>query len=142
MASNTTRPSKPGFYFVDSPEMRAKTVSHVVQVQENGNVYAIGVAGSINWPPHMLQNWRRAVDELGDPPIEQLRGARTLVEEACKKLCCGGGSLLTNLDRLLTDVGKYDRLRRALREAMKGDPSDAELRNFYNDLRDAFEEWG
>ncbi len=104
---NTERPTKPGFYFVDSPDMRGGE-PHVVELRENGDVYAIGVVGPIHWPPHLLQNWRKAVE------AEKSRGAEDLVLEACTKLHCGGASLILNLDRLLDDVKKYDQVRARL----------------------------
>lgn len=56
------RPKKPGFYFVDTAE-RDDVHSHVVQVRDDGKIFALGVQGPINWPEHMLRNWRPAVDD-------------------------------------------------------------------------------
>lgn len=134
---STERPTKPGFYFVDSPDMR-RGVPHVVELRENGDIYAIGVVGPIHWPPHLLQNWRETVD------AEKSRGAEDLVLKACTKLHCGGASLILNLDRLIEDVGKYDRIRARLRRAVQEmgkveDLTATELREFLADLKETID---
>lgn len=191
------RPKKPGFYFVDTAE-RHDTHSHVVQVRDDGEVFVIGVQGAINWPPHMLRNWRPAVDydvlrkgsenttgvavRLRDDEIYVLlpngskpfgkicvndrepravaevvaRQVQTvlqcllehrevdtdrmavdlLTEQVCTFLGVGGAAVMTMLQIWKSDLEKYDKLRRALREMGKAKIEDPELAALVAELQE------
>ena len=59
---NTERPTSPGHYFVDTPD-RIGDHPHVVFLDENDLVWGIGVATPLDWPRHLLTNWRPVVDK-------------------------------------------------------------------------------
>jgi hypothetical protein len=131
MKKSDERPTKPGFYYVDTSE-RSEVHSHVVQIREDGKIFAVGVEGPINWPPYMLRNWRPAIDSQ----CKYEHYIDPLILQICTKLGVGGAAVIMNIENLQADVAKYDQLRKALREALKGNPADPESVAFLQDLKE------